>query len=74
VARRHGDAMKCPRCDDARWVCEAHEDRPWEGADSPRACKCGGAGMPCGLCNRGDEPELEPGFQVTAAARHGPQR
>jgi len=46
---------KCPRCDDARWVCEAYEDR----ADSPRACKCEGAGMPCGLCNRGDEPELD---------------
>src|SRR5262249_30991492 len=50
---------KCPRCDGSRWVCEAHEDRPWEGADSPRAYKCGGAGMPCGLCNTGDPPELD---------------
>jgi len=42
------------------------------GADSPRACKCGGAGMPCGLCNTGDEPELLPGFRVTIDAKDGP--
>ncbi len=29
----------CPRCDDYRWVCENHPERPWEG---PRACACGG--------------------------------
>jgi hypothetical protein len=21
----------CPRCDNCRWVCEAHPDRPWDG-------------------------------------------
>jgi hypothetical protein len=21
--------VKCPRCDDTYWVCEAHDDRPW---------------------------------------------
>ena len=25
----------CSRCDDYRWVCENHPERPWEG---PRAC------------------------------------
>ena len=38
----------CSRCDDYRWVCENHPDRPWEG---PRACNCGGAGAPCPACN-----------------------
>src|SRR5262249_45361796 len=30
-------AFKCTACDDCRWVCEEHHDRPWEG---PRACSC----------------------------------
>jgi len=42
---------------------------PMEDGLNHRACKCGGAGMPCGLCNAGDEPELEPGFRVTFGLR-----
>jgi len=41
------------------------------GGQPKPACKRGGAGMPCGLCNRGDGPELEPGFRVTNDAKHG---
>lgn len=40
--------MKCTNCDDCFWVCENHDDRPWDG---DRACECGGAGMPCPKCN-----------------------
>jgi hypothetical protein len=40
--------MKCTHCHDTGWVCENHADRPWEG---PHACTCGGAGMPCPICN-----------------------
>ncbi len=49
----------CSRCDDCRWVCENHRDRPWEG---PRACGCGGAGAPCPVCNQGSEPEMPEDF------------
>jgi hypothetical protein len=37
-------SMPCPRCHDARWVCEDHMHRPW---GIPRGCACGGAGAPC---------------------------
>jgi hypothetical protein len=37
----------CARCDNGRWVCENHPDKPWLG-DS--ACGCGGAGEPCPVC------------------------
>jgi hypothetical protein len=39
----------CPRCENTRWVCETHLDRPFLG-DS--ACGCGGAGAPCPDCNK----------------------
>ena len=42
--------QSCARCDNCRWVCENHTDRPWLGA---RACGCGGAGAPCPICNAG---------------------
>jgi hypothetical protein len=54
----------CSHCDDTGWVCEAHPDRPWEGA---RACGCGGAGDPCPDCNSSDEehpPRMPPGFKA----------
>lgn len=44
--------MPCPHCDDCFWVCENHPEQPWEG---DRACSCGGAGMPCKICNPYDE-------------------
>jgi hypothetical protein len=56
--------VKCSRCDDQKWVCEEHDDPPWNGTDSPRACPCGQAGMPCPDCNAGDRPELTTGFRV----------
>jgi hypothetical protein len=55
----------CARCDNCRWVCENHPDKPWEG---PRACGCGGAGMPCPVCNNrfdeDTEPELPDDFEI----------
>jgi hypothetical protein len=39
---------RCARCDNCRWVCENHTDRPWLGA---RPCGCGGAGATCPVCN-----------------------
>jgi len=45
----------CARCDNCRWVCENHPDKPWEGR---RACPCGGAGAPCPVCNRVDEDTI----------------
>lgn len=43
---------KCNNCDSMGWVCEEHPDIPWDG---PKACNCGGAGMPCLVCNPCDE-------------------
>ena len=42
----------CARCDASRWVCESHPDRPFSGS---RACTCGGAGIPCPVCNPAEE-------------------
>ena len=36
----------CKNCDSSGWVCESHENLPFEGI-SDNGCKCGGAGMPC---------------------------
>jgi hypothetical protein len=53
----------CAMCKNARWVCEAHPDRPW-GVEG--GCRCGGAGMPCDFCNPAggldDPPDMPPGF------------
>ncbi len=49
--------MNCLNCEDNRWVCEEHPNTSWDGGDG---C-CGGAGMPCVLCNAGLVPEMEPG-------------
>jgi len=56
-------AMKCARCQDTYWVCEAHDNRPWDGE---YACDCGAAGMPCPSCNPSDKdqpPRPPRGFQ-----------
>jgi hypothetical protein len=56
----------CARCDSWRWVCENHPTKPWLG---DHACECGGAGMPCPVCNRSDAdnpPELPEGFEAIA--------
>ena len=43
--------IRCRRCDDQRWVCENHPDKPALGAT---ACTCGGAGEPCPDCDPSD--------------------
>jgi hypothetical protein len=53
----------CTQCRNARWVCEAHPQRPW--GDVEGACNLCGCGMPCPKCNAGDglePPEMAPGF------------
>ncbi len=62
------ETSECEVCGGARWVCEDHTDKPWDGASNrPDACHCGGAGMPCMVCNRtvGQElPEMPPGYRT----------
>ena len=62
------ETSECEVCGGARWVCEDHPDKPWDGAsDREDACHCGGAGMPCSVCNRtvGKEPpEMPPGYRT----------
>lgn len=56
--------MTCKTCEDTRWVCEDHPDRPW-GSNHPNACRCGGAGMPCPVCNEpkaGERPVMPTDF------------
>jgi hypothetical protein len=56
----------CARCDNCRWVCENDPDKPWLG---DYACECGGAGMPCPVCNHSDAdhpPELPEGLEAIA--------
>jgi hypothetical protein len=58
-------ARFCARCAKARWVCEAHPNRPW--SNGPRACSCGAPGEPCPVCNRTNPdtvPALPEGFVV----------
>jgi hypothetical protein len=61
-----GMTENCRICKGARWVCEAHMDKPWDGAsDAPEACHRGGAGAPCPACNLGDgehRPEMPVGY------------
>jgi hypothetical protein len=52
----------CARCCNTGWVCEAHDNRTWDG---PHECGCGGAGMPCPSCNVSNPdnpPRLPAGF------------
>ena len=44
------DQTPCETCDDTGWVCECHEDRPWEGVSSRHDACNGGPGVPC-VCN-----------------------
>ena len=56
-------AVKCTRCRDIGWVCEMHDDLPWDGEHE---CGCGAAGIPCPACNPSDKdhpPRLPKGFQ-----------
>jgi hypothetical protein len=42
----------CKYCRGQGWVCENHQDVPWD--DGDQSC-CGGAGMPC-RCNTDSPP------------------
>jgi hypothetical protein len=63
--------IECARCDDSRFVCERHPDRPFFG---DRACPCGDAGVACPDCNPSEVtvPEMPEGFQedVSDESRH----
>ena len=58
--------VDCLICHGARWACEAHPALPWGGAsDHSDACHCGGAGMPCPVCNWSpdrERPEMPEGY------------
>jgi hypothetical protein len=61
----------CARCDNSRWVCEAHPDRPWLGG---RACDCGAPGDPCPICNHADAdnpPAMPDGFVADMPPEEG---
>jgi hypothetical protein len=44
--------VECKRCDGARWVCEQHDERPWDVADVLRACHCGVPACPAPIAMR----------------------
>jgi len=46
IKERRGEmeTSECDVCGGARWVCEDHPDKPWDGAsDREDACHCGAA-------------------------------
>src|SRR5712671_6606140 len=47
----------CRRCFNLRWVCEDHPDQPIHHDD------CGGAGVPCPVCNTGRPPAKPQGWR-----------
>jgi hypothetical protein len=61
----------CPHCAGDGWVCENHPERPWEGSRLQNACTCGGAGMPCGLCNRDFGEDEQPALPAEFVADVG---
>jgi hypothetical protein len=53
----------CKICDGQGWVCENHQDIPWNDGEG---C-CGGAGAPCPQCNTptdGSAPSMGPGTKL----------
>jgi hypothetical protein len=55
----------CERCDSTGWVCEAHDDQPWQSGATSRPCKCGALGVPCPSCNTSDPPNTSRmGFRI----------
>lgn len=59
------DEAQCCNCHDQGWVCESHPNIPWDDGDA--SC-CGGAGMPCKVCNDCDEdtaPRMPKGTKTT---------
>lgn len=57
----------CRNCAGEGWVCENHEDRPWNAAVGA-GCECG-AGAPCPVCSRemAYAPYITPGPVSTGA-------
>jgi len=54
----------CATCKGQLWVCENHQDVPWNDGDPP--C-CAGAGAPCPTCNvpkDGSMPRPQPDSTV----------
>lgn len=43
------DPSRCGNCIGEQWVCENHQDTPWEASGHSEKC---GAGAPCPVCNR----------------------
>ena len=62
--------VSCEACDSTGWVCEGHQDQPWQG---PRACGCGGAGAPCKRCNDMEPPRVADMIQEIDADADGPR-
>jgi hypothetical protein len=58
--------VKCERCDDTRWVCEAHDTAPW------RDCDCEAPGITCPDCNATAGPHEPP--RIDPAGVHGHAR
>ena len=51
VSASGSNELLCETCEDTRLVCEDHPNKVWGGvSNSPAACNCGGAGMPCSEC------------------------
>lgn len=75
LRENEGMEPECPICKGARWVCEDHTDKPWDGASgAPEACHCGGAGVPCLACNSCDRehpPEMPEGYRPLIDSRDG---
>ncbi len=59
--------MTC-KCKGQMWVCENHQDLPWDGPDS---CGCGAAAAPCPECNSLEPPSIGPGFVTVMDRERG---
>lgn len=60
----------CTACAGSGWVCENHPDHTFPDPE----CPCGGAGMPCAICNRpsdGSMPRPITGSRVVWTAEYG---
>ena len=61
--------FSCNSCEDTGWVCEAHQNRPWNSGAARSPCICGAPGMPCSRCNAEEPPRTPPGFRVAVDVR-----
>jgi hypothetical protein len=56
------DPSRCRNCAGEQWVCENHQDRPWN--ETEEGCECG-AGAPCPVC----KPEMANAGLIGEVAR-----